>query len=108
MSDSIDESLPNLEIKLGKMIDKLIETDEDLEKHGESSFYFRDEQCESKYKKLFERDFPSNNINNSQFIINNDNYENLNKTFHAPPRNALININQNKNNFFQNNLINIS
>ena len=108
MSDSIDESLPNLEIKLGKMIDKLIETDEDLEKHGESSFYFRDEQCESKYKKLFERDFPSNNINNSQFIINNDNYENLNETFHTPPRNALININQNKNNFFQNNLINIS
>ena len=108
MSDSIDEGLPNLEIKLGKMIDKLIETDEDLEKHGENSFYFRDEQCESKYKKLFERDFPSNNINNSQFIINNDNYENLNKTFHTPPRNAIININQNKNNFFQNNLINIS
>ena len=40
MSDSIDEGLPNLEIKLDKMIDKLIETDEDLEKNGLNSFFF--------------------------------------------------------------------
>ena len=40
MSDSIDEGLPNLEVKLGKMIDKLIETDEDLEKNGLNSFFF--------------------------------------------------------------------
>ena len=106
MSDSIDEGLPNLEYKLGKMIDKLIETDEDLEKHGENSFYFRDEQCESKYKKLFEKDFPSSHLNNSHYI-NNDHYEHLNKTFHVP-QNAILNINKNNNNFIQNNPINIS
>ena len=100
MSDSIDEGLPNLEIKLGKMIDKLIETDEDLEKNGLNSFYFSDEHCESKYKKLFEKEIPNNsNINNSQ-ITNNIQ---LNKSICNPQNLALNQIN-----FLQNNPNNLS
>ena len=67
MSDYIDEGLPNLEVKLGKMIDKLIETDEDLEKNGLNSFFFHDELCESKYKKLFEKE--KDNSNNMISLI---------------------------------------
>ena len=102
MSDSIDEGLPNLEVKLGKMIDKLIETDEDLEKNGLNSFFFHDELCESKYKKLFEKEKDNSNIS----YINNSHM--MNKT----QINESINIPQNKLmndfNFFQNNPTNIS
>ena len=100
MTDSIDEGLPNLEVKLGKMIDKLIETDEDLEKNGLNSFYFSDEICETKYKKLFEKENSNNsNINNSQLINNSQ----INKSTNIP-RNMIIN----KCNFLQNNPMNIS
>ena len=102
MSDSIDEGLPNLEVKLGKMIDKLIETDEDLEKNGLNSFFFNDELCESKYKKLFEKEKDNSNIS----YINNSHM--MNKT----QINESINIPQNKLmndfNFFQNNPTDIS
>ena len=102
MSDSIDEGLPNLEIKLGKMIDKLIEYDEDLEKKGLNSFYFSDELCESKYKKLFEKELPNNsniNNNNSQLLNNTQ----INKSL-CNPQNIIMN----KMNFLQNNPTNIS
>jgi hypothetical protein len=107
MSDSMDEGLPNLEYKLGKMIDKLIETDEDLEKNGLNSFSFRDEHCESKYKRLFEKEYPNNlnnnnnqNVNNSQIFYNNNQ---LNKSIIATN-----NIFLNQINHFQNNPSNIS
>ena len=100
MTDSIDEGLPNLEVKLGKMIDKLIETDEDLEKNGLNSFYFSDELCETKYKKLFEKENPNNShINNSHLICNAQ----INKPINIP-QNIIIN----KLNFHQNNPMNIS
>ena len=106
MSDSMDEGLPNLETKLGKMIDKLIETDEDLEKNGLNSFYFSDEHCESKYKKLFEKESP-NNLNNNSQIINNshilNNNNQLNKSIVITP-----NILLNQINHFQPNPLNIS
>ena len=106
MSDSMDEGLPNLEIKLGKMIDKLIETDEDLEKKGLNSFYFSDERCESKYKKLFEKELPNNSyMNNSQIINSSQIMSNpqLNKTINIP-QNALLN----NYNYYPNNCGNIS
>ena len=107
MSDSMDEGLPNLETKLGKMIDKLIETDEDLEKNGLNSFYFSDEHCESKYKKLFEKESPNNLNNNNSQIINNshilNNNNQLNKSIVITP-----NILLNQYNHFQPNPLNIS
>ena len=100
MSESADEGLPNLEVKLGNMIDKLIETDEDLEKNGLNSFYFSDELCESKYKKLFEKENPNNsNINNSQLVTNPQ----MNKSINIPQ-----NIMPNQITFLQNNPMNIS
>ena len=100
MSDSADEGLPNLELKLGNMIDKLIETDEDLEKNGLNSFYFSDELCETKYKKLFEKETPNNlNSNNNQLVTN----PLMNKSINIPQ-----NTNQNKMTFLQNNPMNIS
>ena len=101
MSDSIDEGLPNLEIKLVKMIDKLIECDEEIEKNGLNSFYFSDELCETKYKKLFEKELPnnSNSDNNSQILNNTQ----INKSINIP-QNIIIN----KINFIQNNPLNIS
>ena len=100
MSESADEGLPNLEVKLGNMIDKLIETDEDLEKNGLNSFYFSDELCESKYKKLFEKENPNNsNINNSQLVTN----PKMNKSINIPQ-----NIMPNQITFLQNNPMNIS
>ena len=107
MSDSIDEGLPNLETKLGKMIDKLIETDEDLEKNGLNSFYFSDEHCESKYKKLFEKELPNNLNNNNNQIINNSHILNndiqLNKSIIMPPSILL-----NQMNLFHHHPLNIS
>ena len=106
MSDSMDEGLPNLEVKLGKMIDKLIETDEDLEKNGLNSFYFSDERCESKYKKLFEKELPNNsNMNNSQIINSSQIMSNaqLNKTINIPQ-----NVLYNNYNYYPNNCGNIS
>ena len=100
MSDSIDEGLPNLEIKLSKMIDKLIEYDEDLEMKGLNSFYFSDELCESKYKKLFEKELPNNCNNNTSQNMNN---KQLDKSTNIP-QNVLIN----KFNLPQNNPTNIS
>ena len=100
MSESADEGLPNLEVKLGNMIDELIETDEDLEKNGLNSFYFSDELCESKYKKLFEKENPNNsNINNSQLVTNPQ----MNKSINIPQ-----NIMPNQITFLQNNPMNIS
>ena len=100
MSESADEGLPNLEVKLGNMIDELIETDEDLEKNGLNSFYFSDELCESKYKKLFEKENPNNsNINNSQLVTNPQ----MNKSINVPQ-----NIMPNQITFLQNNPMNIS
>ena len=100
MSDSAEEGLPNLEVKLGNMIDELIETDEDLEKNGLNSFYFSDELCESKYKKLFEKENPNNsNINNSQLVTNPQ----MNKSINIPQ-----NIKPNQMTFLQNNPMNIS
>ena len=100
MSESADEGLPNLEVKLGNMIDELIETDEDLEKNGLNSFYFSDELCESKYKKLFEKENPNNsNINNSQLVTN----PKMNKSINIPQ-----NIMPNQITFLQNNPMNIS
>ena len=102
MSDSNDEGLPNLEIKLDKMIDKLIETDEDLEKNGLNSFFFNDELCESKYKKLFEKEKENSNnscINNSQLMNNTQ----INNSI-IMPQNKLMN----EFNFVQNNPTNIS
>ena len=100
MSESADEGLPNLEVKLGNMIDELIETDEDLEKNGLNSFYFSDELCESKYKKLFEKENPNNsNINNSQLVTNPQ----MNKSINVPQ-----NIMPNQMTFLQNNPMNIS
>ena len=100
MSESADEGLPNLEVKLGNMIDELIETDEDLEKNGLNSFYFSDELCESKYKKLFEKENPNNsNINNSQLVTNPQ----MNKSINIPQ-----NIMPNQMTFLQNNPMNIS
>ena len=100
MSESADEGLPNLEVKLGNMIDELIETDEDLEKNGLNSFYFSDELCESKYKKLFEKENPNNsNINNSQLVTNPQ----MNKSINIPQ-----NIIPNQITFLQNNPMNIS
>jgi len=100
MSESADEGLPNLEVKLGNMIDELIETDEDLEKNGLNSFYFSDELCESKYKKLFEKENPNNsNINNSQLVTKPQ----MNKSINIPQ-----NIMPNQITFLQNNPMNIS
>ena len=100
MSESADEGLPNLEVKLGNMIDELIETDEDLEKNGLNSFYFSDELCESKYKKLFEKENPNNsNINNRQLVTNPQ----MNKSINIPQ-----NIMPNQITFLQNNPMNIS
>ena len=100
MSESADEGLPNLEVKLGNMIDELIETDEDLEKNGLNSFYFSDELCESKYKKLFEKENSNNsNINNSQLVTNPQ----MNKSINVPQ-----NIMPNQITFLQNNPMNIS
>jgi len=100
MSESADEGLPNLEVKLGNMIDELIETDENLEKNGLNSFYFSDELCESKYKKLFEKENPNNsNINNSQLVTNPQ----MNKSINIPQ-----NIMPNQITFLQNNPMNIS
>ena len=108
MSDSMDEGLPNLETKLGKMIDKLIETDEDLEKNGLNSFYFSDEHCESKYKKLFEKELPNNLNNNNNQMINNSHILNndiqLNKSIIMPPSIIL----NNQMNHFHHHPLNIS
>ena len=57
MSEFSKESLPNLELKIENMLDKLIETDEELEKKGDySTSKINEEISNYEDEKYFEKD----------------------------------------------------
>ena len=68
------ESLPNLEIKIENMIDKLIETDEELEKKGDfnSLKFSGDLLFDSEDEKFFEKNFFINSAQNEDIKNNNE------------------------------------
>ena len=60
-------SLPGLELKIENMLEKLIETDEELEKNGENGpLKFSDDMYESQYEKLFEKEFINPSFQNEE------------------------------------------
>lgn len=103
MSEINADSLPHLELKIENMLEKLIETDEELEKNGENApIKFSDEVYESKYEKFFDKDFF---INPS---FQNEDNNKMNKINNFLRKSNLINLSQNNTNQNQNNQTNMN
>ena len=103
MSEINGDSLPHLELKIENMLEKLIETDEELEKNGENApIKFSDEVYESKYEKFFDKDFF---INPS---FQNEDNNKMNKINNFLRKSNLINLSQNNTNQNQNNQTNMN
>lgn len=101
MSEINGGSLPHLELKIENMLEKLIETDEELEKNGENvPIKFSDEVYESKYEKFFDKDFF---INPS---FQNEDNNKMSKVNNLLQKSNLINLSQNNTNQHQNNQTN--
>ena len=94
MSEFNKESLPNLELKIENMLDKLIETDEELEKKGDySTSKINEEISNYEDEKYFEKDFFINQTfqNDDQSKINKLN----NKSLQSSPQNKIITVQNN-------------
>ena len=67
MSKFDNESLPHLELKIENMLDKLIETDEELEKKGDySTIKLNEEITNYADQKYFEKDFFNNQTSQNE------------------------------------------
>ena len=67
MSEFDNESLPHLELKIENMLDKLIETDEELEKKGDySTIKLNEEITNYADQKYFEKDFFNNQTSQNE------------------------------------------
>ena len=67
MSEFDNESLPHLELKIENMLDKLIETDEELEKKGDySTIKLNEEITNYSDQKYFEKDFFNNQTSQNE------------------------------------------
>ena len=76
MSECENESLPNLELKIENMLDKLIEADEELEKNEENN---KLDSSKSLSKNFFQPSSSQNETNafkNNTFNVNNSVYNN--------------------------------
>jgi hypothetical protein len=94
MSEFNKESLPNLELKIENMLDKLIETDEELEKKGDySTSKINEEISNYEDEKYFEKDFFINRT--FQKEDENKANESNNKALQVSSQNKIIRVQNN-------------
>ena len=104
MSEFDNESLPHLELKIENMLDKLIETDEELEKKGDySTIKLNEEITNYADQKYFEKDFFNNQTsqNEDQSKIN----EQKNKPQPISSQNKITNVQNNISDISQKNFL---
>ena len=105
MSEFDNESLPHLELKIENMLDKLIETDEELEKKGDySTIKLNEEITNYADQKYFEKDFFNNQTsqNEDQSKINE---QKKNKTQPISSQNKITNVQNNISDISQKNFL---
>ena len=102
MSECENESLPNLELKIVNMLDKLIEADEELEKNEENNLLkFNADISDSEDEKIFEKNFINPSFQNEENNKLNSS-KSLSKNFFQPSSS------QNETNAFKNNTFNVN
>ena len=102
MSECENESLPNLELKIVNMLDKLIEADEELEKNEENNLLkFNADISDSEDEKIFEKNFINPSFQNEENNKLNSS-KSLSKNFFQPRSS------QNETNAFKNNTFNVN
>ena len=99
MSENDSESLPNLELKIENMLDKLIEADEESEKSEDNNVIkFREDISDLEDEKFFEKDFFINPSFQNEENNKIDSSKNLTKTNFQPKTT------RNESNSFKNNI----